>query len=109
MLRLSKKADYALLAMRHLAANADRGAVSARELVRPTPTTPPEALESEEALWLDVDTATQTLVAYRGTRPLFATLVSTGRDDNIVVTRRSRIALNIVAGCRLARYEIEPP
>ena len=32
MLRLSKKADYALLAMRHLASNADRGAVSAREL-----------------------------------------------------------------------------
>jgi Rrf2 family protein len=32
MLRLSKKADYALLALRHLAANADRGAVSAREL-----------------------------------------------------------------------------
>lgn len=32
MLRLSKKADYALLAMRHLAANSDRGAVSAREL-----------------------------------------------------------------------------
>jgi Rrf2 family protein len=32
MLRLSKKADYALLAMRHLAARTDRGAVSAREL-----------------------------------------------------------------------------
>jgi Rrf2 family protein len=32
MLRLSKKADYALLAMRHLAAHADRGAVSAREV-----------------------------------------------------------------------------
>ena len=32
MLRLSKKADYALLAIRHLAANADRGAVSAREV-----------------------------------------------------------------------------
>lgn len=32
MLRLSKKADYALLAMRHLAAHADRGTVSAREL-----------------------------------------------------------------------------
>ena len=32
MLRLSKKADYALLAMRHLAANRDVGAVSAREL-----------------------------------------------------------------------------
>ena len=32
MLRLSKKADYALLAMRHLASNGDRGATSAREL-----------------------------------------------------------------------------
>ena len=32
MLRLSKKADYALLAVRHLAAHGDREAVSAREL-----------------------------------------------------------------------------
>ncbi|HVW05784.1 MAG TPA: Rrf2 family transcriptional regulator [Vicinamibacterales bacterium] len=32
MLRLSKKADYALLAMRHLAAHHDRGAMSSREL-----------------------------------------------------------------------------
>lgn len=32
MLRLSKKADYALLSMRHLAAHADRGAMPAREL-----------------------------------------------------------------------------
>jgi Rrf2 family protein len=32
MLRLSKKADYALLAVRHLAAQADRGTTSAREL-----------------------------------------------------------------------------
>ena len=32
MLRLSKKADYALLAIRHLAANSERGAVSAREV-----------------------------------------------------------------------------
>jgi Rrf2 family protein len=32
MLRLSKKADYALIALRHLAANPDRSAVSAREL-----------------------------------------------------------------------------
>ena len=31
-MRLSKKADYALLAMRHLAAHADREACSAREL-----------------------------------------------------------------------------
>ena len=32
MLRLSKKADYALLALRHMAAHTDRGAHSAREL-----------------------------------------------------------------------------
>jgi len=43
MLRLSKKADYALLAMRHLAAHSDRGAVSARELAE-TYDLPPELL-----------------------------------------------------------------
>lgn len=43
MLRLSKKADYALLAMRHLAANADREAMSARELAE-TYDIPPELL-----------------------------------------------------------------
>jgi Rrf2 family protein len=32
MLRLSKKADYALLALRHMAANRDRAAMPAREL-----------------------------------------------------------------------------
>lgn len=43
MLRLSKKADYALLAMRHLAAHRDRDAVSARELAE-TYDIPPELL-----------------------------------------------------------------
>jgi Rrf2 family protein len=43
MLRLSKKADYALLALRHLAANTDRGAVSARELAE-SYDLPPELL-----------------------------------------------------------------
>jgi Rrf2 family protein len=43
MLRLSKKADYALLAMRHLAAHNDRGATSARELAE-TYGIPPELL-----------------------------------------------------------------
>jgi Rrf2 family protein len=32
MLRLSKKADYALMAMKHLALNADSGSTSAREI-----------------------------------------------------------------------------
>lgn len=43
MLRLSKKADYALLAMRHLAAHSDRGAMSARELAE-SYDIPPELL-----------------------------------------------------------------
>ena len=43
MLRLSKKADYALLAMRHLAANPDRDAMPARELAE-TYDIPPELL-----------------------------------------------------------------
>lgn len=43
MLRLSKKSDYALLAMRHLAGHGLRGAVSARELAE-TYNIPPELL-----------------------------------------------------------------
>ena len=43
MLRLSKKADYALLAMRHLAAHGEREAVSSRELAE-TYGIPPELL-----------------------------------------------------------------
>jgi Rrf2 family protein len=43
MLRLSKKADYALLALRHLAAHDDRDAVSARELAE-SYDIPPELL-----------------------------------------------------------------
>ncbi len=38
---------------------------------------PADALPSER--WVDVELATQTLVAYEGARPVFATLVSTGR------------------------------
>ena len=34
MLRLSKKADYALIAMKHLALQADRGSSSAREIAK---------------------------------------------------------------------------
>ncbi len=32
--------------------------------------------------WIDVDRASQTLVAYEGARPVFATLVSTGRGPD---------------------------
>ncbi len=39
---------------------------------------PPDEVRPNER-WLDVDTGRQTLVAYEGSRPVFATLVSTGK------------------------------
>jgi lipoprotein-anchoring transpeptidase ErfK/SrfK len=49
----------------------------ARDLARPAVSPPPDGVRGER--WVDVDRATQTLVAYEGARPVFATLVSTGR------------------------------
>ncbi len=44
----------------------------------PTPTTPPDGIAAGER-WIDVELATQTLTAFEGSRPVFATVVSTGR------------------------------
>jgi signal transduction histidine kinase len=56
----------------------DGAFMRARDLGRPTLAPPPaEAAPGER--WIDVDLAQQTLVAYEGARPVFATLVSTGR------------------------------
>ncbi|HEY2512139.1 MAG TPA: L,D-transpeptidase, partial [Polyangiaceae bacterium] len=52
----------------------------ARDLTHPSVTAPPGEIGSDAtAHWLDVDLSTQTLVAYEGPRPRYATLVSTGR------------------------------
>jgi lipoprotein-anchoring transpeptidase ErfK/SrfK len=40
----------------------------------------PAGLEPDER-WIDVDLSTQTLVAYVGTRPVYATLVSSGKES----------------------------
>jgi hypothetical protein len=50
-----------------------------RDLARPALAAPPAELARAGERWVDVDLATQTLVAYEGPRPVFATLVSTGR------------------------------
>ncbi|MEO6419691.1 MAG: L,D-transpeptidase [Polyangiaceae bacterium] len=50
----------------------------ARDLAHPTIAEPPPEVASDER-WIDVELATQTLVAYEGSKPVFATLVSTGR------------------------------
>lgn len=48
------------------------------DLREPTLAAPPEGTLPGER-WIDVELATQTLVAYEGERPVFATLVSTGK------------------------------
>ncbi|MDW8362985.1 MAG: L,D-transpeptidase [Myxococcales bacterium] len=48
------------------------------DLARPTVEAVPEAIGSDE-VWIDVDVAEQVLVVWRGARPIWATLVSTGR------------------------------
>jgi len=52
-----------------------------KDLARPSVMTPPDDLGGAAATerWIDVDLAQQTLVAYEGARPVFSTLVSTGK------------------------------
>jgi lipoprotein-anchoring transpeptidase ErfK/SrfK len=52
--------------------------VSDRQVRAPTAAMVPAGLRPGER-WIDVDTANQVLVAYEGERPVFATLVSTGK------------------------------
>ena len=49
-----------------------------RDVRRPAVSAPPASLHPNER-WIDVDLASQTLVAFEGDRPVFATLVSTGK------------------------------
>jgi hypothetical protein len=58
---------------------ADGGYMDDRHLARLTTAAPPEGLAPDER-WVDVDETEQTLIAYEGERPVYATLVSTGRD-----------------------------
>jgi hypothetical protein len=52
-----------------------------RDLVRPETSAPPDEIggAATHEKWIDVSTQTQTLVAYDGARPVFSTLVSTGK------------------------------
>lgn len=51
----------------------------ARDVSRARVMPPPPEVTLESERWIDVDLAEQSLVAYEGTRPVFATLVSTGK------------------------------
>lgn len=56
-----------------------RGYVEVEDVARIRPAAPPPELRPGER-WIDVDLDTQTLVAYEGRRPMFATLISSGRQ-----------------------------
>ncbi len=54
--------------------------VMSKDIRRPTVAAPPEEVDvASGERWIDVELASQTLVAYEGTKPVFATLVSTGK------------------------------
>jgi lipoprotein-anchoring transpeptidase ErfK/SrfK len=55
----------------------------ARDLTHPAVSPPPAEVSATSATehWIDVDLSAQVLVAYAGTQPVFATLVSTGRIE----------------------------
>jgi hypothetical protein len=50
-----------------------------RDLARPTRAPAPVEVTATGEHWIDVDLTSQTLIAYEGTQPVYATLVSTGR------------------------------
>ncbi len=55
--------------------------VAAKDVSHPTASEPPPEVDHAAGgeRWIDVDRPSQTLVAYEGAKPVFATLVSTGR------------------------------
>jgi hypothetical protein len=72
-----------------------------RDLARPHRAPPPSELTRPGERWIDVEIATQTLVAYEGVHPVYATLVSTGRGapgtDAATPTGVHRIWVKILA------------
>jgi len=65
--------------------------IDRRDVRRATLAPPPPGTAAGEK-WLDVDLDQQTLVAYEGDRPVFATLVSTGKWGHLTPTGVARIA-----------------
>lgn len=66
------------------------GVARASDLAFPTRAEPPAQVTAPHERWIDVELATQTLVAYEGAVPVFATLVSTGRGGDGAPTRTPR-------------------
>ncbi len=68
----------------------DRAWIARADLRIATTAAPPPGLEPGEK-WFDVDLDQQVLIAYEGERPVYATLVSTGKWGDSTPTRMARI------------------
>ncbi|MBZ0121351.1 MAG: L,D-transpeptidase family protein [Sandaracinaceae bacterium] len=71
--------------------------IATRDLAQAHPSAPPAEVGEGER-WIDVDLASQTLVAYAGTRPVLATLVSTGIDRSATPRGTYRIWVKLSEG-----------
>jgi hypothetical protein len=60
------------------------------DVARTEPSPPPERLGAHEK-WIDVNLKTQTLVAFEGAAPVYATLISSGRNEHETVPGFFRI------------------
>ena len=74
----------------------EAGWVSSKDVRKPS-SAPRPAEVAEHERWIDVEVATQTLVAYEGDTPLYATLVSTGRPAVPTPMGVHRIWIKLVA------------
>jgi hypothetical protein len=83
---------HVVRAVDHMLALRSGGLVAAAHVTRPRPAPPPDDLKPGER-WIDVDLERQTLVAYEGARPVFATLVSTGKRRRKTTTPRGEFRI----------------
>jgi hypothetical protein len=60
--------------------------IRGEDVALPEISAPPKELTLPRERWIDISLATQTLVAYEGDKPVYATLVSTGRGTPGSVT-----------------------
>ena len=88
--RLSRHSVVHIEAIKGVWAKLARGGwVKTAELARTKRMEPPEGVGPTDR-WIDVDIGQQVLVAYEGTKPMFATLVSTGKN-----TKQSETPLGV--------------
>jgi hypothetical protein len=66
---------------RYLRVGSDRW-IRARTVRRVRFSEPPRQVKGKDEVWIEVLTRSQTLVVYKGSKPVYATIVSTGNHEN---------------------------